>query len=676
MRYSEEQLRELKRSSSLEYAALHQSHLSFGLIEAVVEQRVPETILLHRTSAGDVVMTTRNIPAILRDWLTRARALKTSDADAHRRWYLRTRTALEKAHADLQFDVRSPHSSPFLKASVPPEDVSRILFLLAAVGEALATASNQFLIIPPRTLNWTFVLAETDTHEREMIASGWCPFTVAMLSQSVCRMGYASTIRPFIRASAGSEGHRKCTAEACTMNTIDTDKYQNRHVIDGCQCPCSKPPLDVVMQTLSAGQVPVLVIAESNPPSDTLQLTCTRSSDSPDSPYIAISHVWADGLGSTTDEGLPTCQLRHLAALAQRLVPGGALWMDSLCVPKDRYTRKRAIGLMGQTYRDASVVLVIDSGIRTCSVGRPLEEKLLRIVTSAWMQRLWTLQEAVLARQLVFQFADGLVEIEELLPSLDNMLDVITYNLAAEVNRLIKRRELPKYAEWSKPGFGLGDVARSLGWRTSSKLADETLAVSSLLNVDALQLADLPAEKRMSTMLMKLQNVPADIIFLAGRKLTDSGFRWAPETLMTRGGVQLDVSNFDAACTPEGLLATYPCTSFDTTAFRVGETWYIRGTPGNRCFRITSMSSTRNNGEYTCNTILLRTKQPQVIDSGIAVTADKNDQRGAREGEFRPTCVYAQRLLIVRTNHKALPRADSCKVLDARESGMLRVLLT
>ena len=31
--------------------------------------------------------------------------------------------------------------------------------------------------------------------------------------------------------------------------------------------------------------------------------------------YIAISHVWADGLGSTEEKGIPTCHLDHMKEL-------------------------------------------------------------------------------------------------------------------------------------------------------------------------------------------------------------------------------------------------------------------------------------------------------------------------------------------------------------------------
>ncbi|KAK7691153.1 hypothetical protein QCA50_006256 [Cerrena zonata] len=674
-RRSKEDLRDLKKVGSLEYAALHQSHLSFGLIEGIIEQRVPEEYLLKRSQEGHVVMTTQYISSIIQEWLDRSQILRDTDPSRYNAWFSRARIALEKAHADLEVEVHSPSSSPFRKAGLPPEEIARIIFMLATIGEALTTASNRFLIMPTRTLNWTFIIAATDIYEKELISEGWCPFTVTILSHYVCRLGYASTQQPFVRSDAGGDGHGRCAPTACQMNTIDTSTYKNLHIKEGCSCSYSKPPLGSVMETLQKGQIPVITILE-NDCSTTLELTCTSGSETP---YVAISHVWADGLGSTTDEGLPTCQLRRLAEITRRLVPGGTLWMDGLCVPKDKTTRKRAIGLMGKTYEEASAVLVLDAGVRSCSTQAPLEIKLLRIVTSSWMQRLWTLQEAVLAGKLYFEFSDGIAEIVELLPDLEGLTDVVKYSLAAEVNRLLKRRELPRYVRLGRPGFGFGDVARALSWRTTSRLEDETLAVASLLDVDAGELVDLPPEERMMTLLLRLKNLPSNILFVAGNKLSKEGFRWAPDTLMIRGGLQLDVSDHDAVCTPNGLHATYSCIIFKeaTAAFRQGQNWYLRDANNNRCFAFMDPSSSEYSAsiEYSCNAVIFRSLPPQVIDIGIAVFIDVNAEINEESDIPREVCTYVRKLTVTRIPMKFLERIKSEHCVNALKSGRNRVRL-
>ncbi|KIJ35685.1 hypothetical protein M422DRAFT_262094 [Sphaerobolus stellatus SS14] len=157
------------------------------------------------------------------------------------------------------------------------------------------------------------------------------------------------------------------------------------------------------------------------------------------------------------------------------------------------------------------------------------EEKLLRIISSSWMQRLWSVQETLLARRLVFEFADDLMPLEDLIPTGKDLLDPLMAHLASEVFWLTKHGS----------DFGIGDIVKALRWRTTSRASDETLAISGLLNVDAMELVNLPAELRMPTFLMRVRNLPSNIIFTSSPKLTDMpGFRWVPRTLMYPSSVK------------------------------------------------------------------------------------------------------------------------------------------
>ncbi|KAI0651222.1 hypothetical protein C8Q79DRAFT_20646 [Trametes meyenii] len=47
-----------------------------------------------------------------------------------------------------------------------------------------------------------------------------------------------------------------------------------------------------------------------------------------------ISHVWADGMGSTTEDGLPMCVIKWISGLITTLLPDtDVFWMDSLSHP-------------------------------------------------------------------------------------------------------------------------------------------------------------------------------------------------------------------------------------------------------------------------------------------------------------------------------------------------------
>ncbi|KAL0263037.1 hypothetical protein SLS55_002012 [Diplodia seriata] len=93
-------------------------------------------------------------------------------------------------------------------------------------------------------------------------------------------------------------------------------------------------------------------------------------------------------------------------------------WMDTLCIPvkpQDAHLRTQAINQMASTYAAAVQVLVLDAELQQCTTsvggtGSSASQILARIVCSAWMGRSWTLQEGVLARECVFQFADAALD--------------------------------------------------------------------------------------------------------------------------------------------------------------------------------------------------------------------------------------------------------------------------
>lgn len=156
-------------------------------------------------------------------------------------------------------------------------------------------------------------------------------------------------------------------------------------------------------------------------------------------PYIAISHVWADGLGNPSGNVLPYCQIRRLrkyTSAFENAETGTVVhyWLDTLCVPPDSAgtpaTQMRAMHKMRDTYAKANYVLVLDAWLLNTVISRDVSipgvpdlilrvgtrrpsefETLARIVVSPWTRRLWTLQEGALANKdcLFFAFASGLI---------------------------------------------------------------------------------------------------------------------------------------------------------------------------------------------------------------------------------------------------------------------------
>ncbi|PCH44974.1 hypothetical protein WOLCODRAFT_139356 [Wolfiporia cocos MD-104 SS10] len=538
--------------------------------------------------------------------------------------------------------IQLDSSNPLRYSGISDNDIGRIVHACAAIAEALNSSNRIFPFALTSTFDFSFVNGVYNCYENDMVERGWCPFIIRFLQRNVCTLGYASSMEPPLRRDVVKGGHNSCSHGGCGVNNIDTSSYVVQHVTRSCPCSWKGPPLREVVDALAQDNptIPVVAVAAKESPVDDLSVTCRTGKDTP---YVAISHVWVDGLGSNTETGLPSCQLRRIASLTTSLIPGGAFWMDSLCVPRQKDMRRKAIGLMAQTYRDAEIVLVIDAGIRSCSVNSSTEEKLLRVLTSGWMQRLWTLQEAILSRKLVFEFAERTVSVEELIPRDErDLLDVVLTQLASELWRLYKRR-------FTGGKLGIGDVASFLRTRTTSRLEDETLAISSLLDVDAYELAGLPHEKRMMTMLARLRNIPANIIFLSGSKLSEQGFRWAPATFMIRYGPSLSITNNDAVCTSQGLIAQYQCIRFHTLTLHQATLWRLWDHIELRGFAVDDPESFE--GTITCNGLLLTTipsyLNPFVVGV-LVLIEDHNQQRNIENGEGQSTlsCIYLRKVFV------------------------------
>ncbi|THU82941.1 hypothetical protein K435DRAFT_971758 [Dendrothele bispora CBS 962.96] len=522
-------------------------HLRFVSMQALVDfvgEDVIQKYVLVRGPSQEPILSADRLSRLLIPW---GRQLCNSSHDTIpvRELSRKLTLTLEKAFTTLKTIVLTTPSIAML--TEPSIDslfisVGTLMFSLAhwaaaalAISELSVTADSrrmylELVLLYKRVLNaqWSSNGAGID---RIVVGPGTIPF-----------LAYAAQSVPDINRS----------------KLVDLGNYTPLHVESSCHCVFVKPPVTEVIKLLGEGRFPVVVFDGSK----------LSVRDWKTEPYVAISHVWADGLGSVTEEGLPMCQLARLATLVKRLVPSGAFWIDSICIPGHKDSRKQAIKLMAATYEQASQVLVIDAGIRTqCTLASSPEECLLRFATSTWMQRIWTLQEGILARSLYFELADGLVDCthfngtpyfftHELLPLFASRPhDHATRSFHA----LTAKSPLAQYS--------YGDLIPLLWHRKTSKPADEGLAIAGLLGVDVAELlAESSAEGRMRKLLLLCKNIPryVPVAGWQGKKLRIPGFRWAPMSiadLSWMGSSNLPDSG-TAVCTEEGLLGKYTVVHF------------------------------------------------------------------------------------------------------------------
>jgi hypothetical protein len=384
--------------------------------------------------------------------------------------------------------------------------------------------------------------------------------------------------------------------------------------------------------------------------------------------YMTFSHVWAHGLGSTSETGLPLCQIKRLAGLASNLDALGAFWIDSLCVPKAKDLRALAIRSMADTYRKAKAVLVLDRLILDGRSTDDRKENLLRIQLSSWMRRLWTLQEAILSSKVFFQFSDNAVLLDDIAPSfMEQIIDPVLAGFG-----------LPMSTLRSKPGdgqFNITDVLRASHWRSTSKKEDESIAIGSLCNVDTGALVNASPKERMKAFYLMTRILPRDIIFLALPKLQDEGFRWAPATFLTASTQSIARHDVDAICSETGLTAAYYALRFDTLTIEEQErVLLISSTKGDRY--LISLERPKS-GAYRCNGLLM-SKLPEfgVINEGVVVLCESGAAISSPHVVDPPpvACVFQRRLAVVR-----LPRVDGIAGIRSAEvkfQGRLKVCIS
>lgn len=232
-------------------------------------------------------------------------------------------------------------------------------------------------------------------------------------------------------------------------------------------------------------------------------------------------------------------------------------WIDTLCVPlSPQEYRKKSIKNMRAVYSRATKVLVLDAELLRSTMHSCSEEKLSRITCSTWIRRLWTLQEAALARSIYFQFAgEAVIILDETPPAPGESSYARWYD-----NEVMYYSHLFTF-NWWKLAPGMTELRRiyfvfqALKSRSTSHVEDEPICLATLLDLDLGELLKAPDEHRMKKLWSMCHQLPAAILFLPGKKLTEESFGWAPASCMDCVNIGVPMS-VPATVTPQGLCVT------------------------------------------------------------------------------------------------------------------------
>jgi hypothetical protein len=155
--------------------------------------------------------------------------------------------------------------------------------------------------------------------KREMLLSGWCPSDISGMEGKYSRIHTIYMLRAIDRSLPKREGdHKACTNMACKMYQINGPKDAIRHYKEDCYCKhVEVDPKELDSILMGGEKIPLLrLVGDVN----SLYSKIVESGSQVD--YVALSHVWADGLGNPDANALQQCQLLHIRELIDNISVG------------------------------------------------------------------------------------------------------------------------------------------------------------------------------------------------------------------------------------------------------------------------------------------------------------------------------------------------------------------
>lgn len=432
-----------------------------------------------------------------------------------------------------------------------------------------------------------------------MLEAGWCPSDIERAKDK-----FISTQSLYflsrMRKNEIPRNHLTCTMSLCSSFQLDSATYQTKHRQPYCRCPDATPVINDVVALLRSQKLPLLRIRRTD--EDLESLIVEVVAYTPETPYVAISHVWADGLGNPRGNSVPACQLSYILERVNTLRESAAffadpvtrardaegrpllIWLDTLCCPvSSTEARSLALAQMRRTYQDARHVLVLDSGLQFYASDEiTIFEALSRVFLSGWLSRLWTLQEARLARTIWIQFQDRPIDLDALMAYMSQLgfADLAFLPFAFDMHGQFRSLRptfpynLSNEESPSKPvATLLYELDMTLQHRSTSVAADEPLCIGNLLDLPAKEILNVPATsaarmgKVWELIAARHGGIPQQIIGFEQPRLSEKGKRWAPRTLLVMKQGNSDTSGTrilrwtDSALgipSADGLLVKFP----------------------------------------------------------------------------------------------------------------------
>ena len=391
--------------------AFLQSWLTFGFLETILEKCIRLNFLTRVDGAGRNVIDTRNLTFAL--YVEKRKAGRLSESQLQRRVAQLEALFAEHLHviaAIRQVITELSQLSQNQNTRYDSVDILvNIAFVSSLISEIVAhvwcgTVGGRIPSIslggPPPWIEFIQPLRD------KLVSKGMCP---NFLKTTDLRRYTILSWLGWWAQECGIpclDDHSKCSENACILDKTPPYEPQHSPACVSKACKLVQMPFNLIKMALESGAHPLLKLKTPQKESYghevlhyqtriEVDVACTYDLSSTE--YVAFSHVWRHGLGSTTEQGLLDCQLRVLweaLALHDEITyePDGAtstlFWIDSLCIPSSPEHRRLAIQGINSIFTRSNRTIVLDHALRLMSTAEHKTESILAAIkTSAWRTR-------------------------------------------------------------------------------------------------------------------------------------------------------------------------------------------------------------------------------------------------------------------------------------------------
>jgi hypothetical protein len=326
-------------------------------------------------------------------------------------------SCLDVATRAVNSILQTPTARRQVATAAPFQDLGPSYLIILSIQiliDALRSFRTALFSTRPYQAIPILVLPTTETGLLAILLAeaGWCPCEAKTSNRNFSLAFVLSSIRQ----RHHRDGNR-CSQVGCPNERKHDPMIQPHHTISGCSCELVGLSDSLINTSAEVDRIPLITfhgLGEGLRHISVLETSTTLTA----TPFVAFSHARHLGLGNSHSNNLPYCQLSLLQELANDSLPSSPkpvpFYIDTMTLPRSKPQKSLALQSLHLIFSSAHSVIVLEPSLSSVVINSALDA-LIRIRSSDWKHRLWTLQEGAVARKLRFKFANRTVDLDDIL---------------------------------------------------------------------------------------------------------------------------------------------------------------------------------------------------------------------------------------------------------------------